>query len=45
MLKGLFKGSPKISEKILEQYGVTLIDYNDIILDKTPIAITGSGTC
>ena len=45
MFKGLFsfKGSPKISEKILEQYGINIINYNDIKIDKTPIALTGSG--
>ena len=46
MFKNLFnfKGSPKISEKILEQYGITIVNFNDIKLDKTPIANTGSGT-
>ena len=46
MFKGLFsfKGSPKISEKIIEHYGINLISYNDINIDKTPIATTGSGT-
>ena len=46
MFKGLFsfKGSPKISEKIIEQYGINLISYSDINIDKTPIALTGSGT-
>ena len=39
-----FKGSAKISEKILEQYGITIINYNDIKMDKNPIADTGSGT-
>ena len=38
-----FKGSPKISEKILEQYGITIINYSDIKMDKAPIAYTGSG--
>ena len=46
MFKNLFsfKGSPKITEKIIEQYGITLISYRDIKFDKDPIAITGSGT-
>ena len=44
MLKGLFKGSAKISEKILEQYGVNIVNYSDINMDKNPIAVTGSGT-
>lgn len=46
MFKNLFnfKGSPKISEKILEQYGITIVNFNDIKLDKSPIASTGSGT-
>ena len=46
MFKNLFsfKGSPKITEKIIEQYGITLIPYRDIKFDKDPIAITGSGT-
>ena len=46
MFKGLFsfKGSPKISEKIIEHYGINLISYNDLNIDKTPIATTGSGT-
>ena len=38
-----FKGSPKISEKILEQYGITIVSYNDIKIDKSLIATTGSG--
>ena len=46
MFKNLFnfKGTPKISEKILEQYGITIVNFNDIKLDKSPIANTGSGT-
>ena len=46
MFKNLFnfKGAPKISEKILEQYGITIVNFNDIKLDKNPIASTGSGT-
>ena len=45
MFKNLFnfKGSPKISEKIIEQYGITLVSYNDIKIDKDIIATTGSG--
>ena len=38
-----FKGSPKISEKILEQYGINIISYSEIKIDKAPIALTGSG--
>ncbi len=46
MFKNLFnfRGAPKISEKILEQYGITIVNFNDIKLDKSPIANTGSGT-
>ena len=46
MFKNLFnfKGAAKISEKILEQYGITIVNFNDIKLDKNPIASTGSGT-
>ena len=46
MFKNLFnfKGSPKISEKIIEQYGIPLISFKEIKLDKNPIATTGSGT-
>ena len=39
-----FKGSPKITEKIIEQYGINIISYSDLKIDKTPIALTGSGT-
>ena len=46
MFKNLFsfKGSPKITEKIIEQYGINIISFKDIKLDKDPIALTGSGT-
>lgn len=38
-----FKSKPKITEKMLEQYNINIIKYADIKIDKTPIAITGSG--
>ena len=46
MFKNLFsfKGSVKITEKIIEQYGIPIISYKDIKIDKDPIALTGSGT-
>ena len=45
MFKNLFtfKGSVKITEKIIEQYGIPIISYKDIKIDKDPIALTGSG--
>ena len=45
MFKNLFtfKGSVKITEKIIEQYGIPIIAFKDIKIDKDPIALTGSG--